>query len=209
MKYQLKWVGILWVQPIFITIEPPFNLKFNCLLADSMSPVANKNTWNRSTDEMQVVNVDKRTSVTQLSDEFSSRKRSEEMLLKMSKPIWFRLLHLELVHSKQNLEKSLNLINICHGHLPSLFCFYAKYCEAGHMAELLLTNSISTNLRHVRFLAKSPVLSSSKLRFRIIVAIWSTRWPASSWVPFSRPTAKSSSSSSILRDISSTARLRT
>jgi len=55
---------------------------------------------------MQVVSVERSTSVTQLSEEFSSRTRSEEMLLKMSKPIWFRLLHLELVQSKQNLEES-------------------------------------------------------------------------------------------------------
>ena len=54
---------------------------------------------------MQVVRVERSTSVTQLSLEFSSRVRSDAMLLRMSKPIWFRLLHFELVQSKQNLKQ--------------------------------------------------------------------------------------------------------
>ncbi len=52
---------------------------------------------------MHVVSVDRRTSVTQESVEVSSRIISAEILLRMSKPIWFRLFHFELAQSKQNL----------------------------------------------------------------------------------------------------------
>ena len=60
---------------------------------------------------MQVVSVDRRTSVTHESVEVSSRIISAEILLKMSKPIWFRLFHFELAQSKQKLK---NRSKDCH-----------------------------------------------------------------------------------------------
>ena len=62
------------------------------------------------------------------------------------------------------------------------------------LAQLELTQR-RTNLRQVKFLASTGLLSSSKLRFLIIVATCSTRWPVNSLVPFCRPLQNKSSSS--------------